>query len=365
VYQAAVHESIYRVVYGGRTAIEEALVQNLAPTLPAVLSLEDVPSSTPYTVVRGIRVHSGDIVLSRGGAPTSALIARGNDFPGNFSHAALVHVDSETRVPTVIESLIEKGAVLTTLEDYLNYKSHRLLLLRLRSEDPVLKRDPLAPHRAASTMLSRVRQNHIPYDFAMDWEDPTGFFCSEVPYHAYRSAGIELWVYQSRISTPGLVHWLSSMGVRHFTTIVPSDLEYDPRLATVAEWRNIETLRQDRFDDVTLDALIEAAEQGDRLGYAWYKLPVAKLFKTWSMLQMFLGFEPIIPEGMSASTALRVDSLVKKVHPVLRKEIQQAAGRFKESNGHEPPYWTLMDLARKVLSDLRHDLSPALRIQMV
>ena len=30
---------------------------------------------------------------SAGGAATSALIARGNDFPGNFSHIALVHVD--------------------------------------------------------------------------------------------------------------------------------------------------------------------------------------------------------------------------------------------------------------------------------
>lgn len=356
-----VHEAIYRVIYGGRTALEEALVQHRSDALPPLVAIEDVSSAAPSAVVNGVTVHSGDIVLSRGGAPTSALIARGNDFPGHFSHAALVHVDAETGVVTVIESLIEHGVVLTTLDRYLEDKKLRMLLLRPRPEHPVLAKDPQAPHRAVTAMLARARAQRIPYDFAMDWNDATAFFCSEVPYHAYQSIGVDLWSSVSHLSSPGLVAWLNSLGVQHFVTIVPSDLEYDPDLAAVAEWRNPETLRQDRFDNATMDALLEGADRGDRLGYAWYHLPMARVVKTWSILQEPLGFKPMIPEGINASIALRVDSLSKKVHPVARQAIEQAAIRFKESNSYEPPYWSLIDLARQAVMEHREKLAPALK----
>jgi Permuted papain-like amidase enzyme, YaeF/YiiX, C92 family len=352
-----VHEAIYRIIEGGRTAVEEAAAQHPPDTLPALVVIEDIPSATPSAVVNGVTIHSGDIVLSRGGAPTSALIARGNDFPGHFSHAALVHVDPETGAVTVIEALIDRGVVLTTLDNYLKNKKFRILLLRLRPEHPVLAKDPQAPHRAATVMLARAKARHIPYDFAMDWKDATAFFCSEVPYHAYQSIGVDLWSSPSHLSSPGLVAWLGSLGVRHFVTLVPSDLEYDPDLAAVAEWRNPDTLQQDRLDNVTMDALLEGAEQGARLDYPWYQLPVAEVVKTWSVFQMFLGFKPVIPEGISASIALRVDSLSKKVHPVARQKIELTARCYETSHGHQPPYWVLMDMARRIV--LNHRGEPA------
>ena len=360
VDDSAVHEAIYRVIYGGRTAIEEALAQTQSASLPSVVHLENIPSETPSVLIEGVTVHSGDIILSRGGAPTSALIARGNDFPGNFSHAALVHVDPETETPTVIESLIEKGVVLTTLDEFFEDKKLRILLLRVRPDHPAITDDPLAPHRAASDMLSRARQRAIPYDFAMNWNDDGAFFCSEVPYHAYRTLGIDLWAYKSTMSSPGLVAWLGSMGVRHFTTLVPSDLEYDPRLAVVAEWRNPEMLRQDRFDNVAMDALLEGAERGNRLGYPWYQLPLARTIKAWSILQEAVGVKPVIPNGITAPIALMVDALSKNVHPVIRRAVEDAASKSDISNDYHPPYWLLMDLARQALLEHQDELAPAL-----
>lgn len=121
-------------------------------------------------------------------------------------------------------------------------------------------------------MLARISAGPIPYDFAMDCASPQALFCSEVPYHAYRDQGLELWPWKSRISSPGLAAWLGGLGVRHFTTLVPSDLEYDPGLAPVAEWRSPEGLAQDRADGALLDALLEAAEEGARLGWPWWAL---------------------------------------------------------------------------------------------
>ena len=357
VKQQAVHEVIYRVIYGGRSAIEEALVQNRSIDFPALARFDNVSSATPSATVEGVQVHSGDIIVSRGGAPTSALIARGNIFPGLFSHVALVHVDEQTKKVTIIESLIDKGSVFTTVEDYLNYKSRRLLLLRLRPNHPVIQQDPLAPHKAASAILKSLRKNPVSYDFTLDWNDRSKMFCAEVPYHAYQNVGIDLWIYKSGLTSQGLKNWLGDIGVKQFTTIIPSDLEYDPKLAPVAEWRDLSALRSDRLDNITLDVLLEAAEQGDRLDYHWYEYLITIFVKLWSWIESVLGNEPTIPEGMSISSALRVNTLSEKIHPILKKDIEQAAQRFEEEHGYVAPYWVLRDMTRNTFEKRRDNLT--------
>ena len=92
----AARDRLYRLIYGGRAALEEVMLQAPAGSYPALILADQVPSVTPSYTFRGLKLHSGDILVSRGGAPTSALIARGNDYPGNFSHVALLHVDEKT-----------------------------------------------------------------------------------------------------------------------------------------------------------------------------------------------------------------------------------------------------------------------------
>ncbi|TFG50921.1 MAG: hypothetical protein E4H38_02740, partial [Gemmatimonadales bacterium] len=186
-------QRLYRSLYGARAAVEEAMLQQPESTV-ALLSGRDEPSATPSAVVQGVVIHSGDILVSRGGYPTSALIARGNDFPGNFSHIGLVHVDSATGAVSVIEAHIEVGVAIASAESYLRDKKLRLMVLRPRADLPQLVADPLLPHHAASRMLERAREGHIPYDFAMDYTNPASLFCSEVASSAYRDQGIALWM---------------------------------------------------------------------------------------------------------------------------------------------------------------------------
>ena len=82
----------------------------------------------------------------------------------------------------------------------------------------------------------------------------------------------------------GLRRWLASFGVRHFETQEPSDLEYDPQLVVVAEWRDAGALMQDHIDNAAIAAMLEGAEAGDALSYPWYQLPVARLAKAYSWL---------------------------------------------------------------------------------
>lgn len=355
----ATHEALYRVLFGGRVALEEAMVQ-AGPSSSAIVQIEAVPSATPSVDVQGVRVHSGDILLSRGGAPTSALIARGNDFANTFSHVALVHVDEAAGGATVIESLIEAGSELSAVADYLASKKHRILVLRMRPDHPALADDPMLPHRAATRMLERFRAEEVPYDFAMNWSDDGAMFCSEVVSGAYGPEGVDLWTIRSAMTAPGLIRWLAAIGVEEFTTLVPSDLEYDAQLRAVAEWRNVDALMDYRLDNAITDVLLEKADEGTDLGYAPAKLPLARLARMLSFVQSAVGARPLIPMGMSADAALRVSSLVSTVNPTVKADLVARELRFSEEHGYRAPYWTLVDLARESLEAVRDDLGPAL-----
>jgi hypothetical protein len=342
-------ETLYRLLYGGRGAMEEVILQTPAGERPpALLMGTDEPSATPSAMLLGVIVHSGDILVSRGGAPTSALIARGNDFPGNFSHIALVHVDSASGKLSIIESHIERGVAVATAEEYLADTKLRVMVLRLRSDLPPLVHDPLLPHRSASLMLQRALTHHIAYDFSMDYTDTTRLFCSEIASFAYQPFGVNLWMGISHLSSPGVRSWLADFGASHFDTQEPSDLEYDPQLRVVAEWRDAETLRKDHIDNAVTDAMLEGAERGDRLGYDWSMLPVARIMKAYSEILNLFGAVGPIPEGMTATSALK-HKFYSTRHEAAAAAVRVDAGRFRDERGFEPPYWEIVRMARRAL----------------
>ncbi|MBT8401495.1 MAG: hypothetical protein KJO98_13535 [Rhodothermia bacterium] len=345
----AVRDRLYRLLYGSRAALEEVLLQH-PDSVVALIRGRDEPSATPSASIAGVTVHSGDLLVSRGGYPTSALIARGSDYPGNFSHVALVHVDEVTGAIRTIESHIEIGVAIFSADEYLSDKKLRILVLRPRAELPQLREDPLLPDKAAEAALARAIAGHVPYDFAMDYEDPSKLFCSEVASSVYSQEGVDLWMGISRISSPGLRRWLASFGVRHFETQEPSDLEYDPQLAVVAEWRDPSTLFEDHVDNAVTDAMLEGAERGDELEFKWYELPPARVAKGFSWLMQKSGTVGPVPEGMTPAAALRNRSYTER-HDRLASEVLRRAAFFREANGYVPPYWQLLEMARAATAD--------------
>jgi hypothetical protein len=335
----------YRLLYGGRAAIEEVILQIPGWAIGNLTLHHEEPSRSPSVVVHGVRIHSGDLLVSRGGAPTSALIARGNDFPGNFSHVALVHVD-RAGTASVIESHIESGVIVGTAEQYLADKKLRILVLRPRADLPALRARPTIPHEAAERALRDARSRHIPYDFAMDTRDPREQFCSEVASAPYGTLGIPLWEGQSSMSGPGVTGWLASFGVRHFETHAPSDLEYDPKLRVVAEWRDPQALWQDHLDNAVIDGMLEHADRGARVEHAWWLLPIARAMKAWSMVKNAMGDVGPVPEGMSATVALRAEWLRAR-HREVKDRVQARADRHRREHGYRAPYWTLVRFARE------------------
>ena len=241
---------------------------------------------------------------------------------------------------------MQRGVAMGSADAYLSDKKRRVMLLRLRPDLPALQQDPMLPHRAATSMLERARREHIPYDFTMDYADASRLFCSEVASAAYREHGVKLWTGNSTISAPGLRRWLASFGVRQFETQEPSDLEYDPQLSVVAEWRDPASLFDDHVDNAVTDAMLEGAERGDELSYDWYALPLARVLKAYSVVRQWSGGIGPVPEGMAPASALR-NRAYNVRHREHGADVRDAATAWSVEKGYRAPYWVLVRLARE------------------
>jgi hypothetical protein len=354
---------LFRLIAGGRLAMEEALIQQSSdggfkgrPEL-----VEDVPSSCPCTSIGAIRLCTGDILLSRGDAPTSALIARASSFPCVFSHAALVYIPTSGEAPLVLESVIEEGSRIVPFASFLNEHRHRLALLRMRPESPECRKDPLMASKAAESLHRRFVKKNIPYDFAMFPDDDSALFCAEAVALAYRDEGVSLWPERSRLDTPGVIRMIGPLGVREFISLTPQELELDPRFSEVAEWIYPEALCKDRIEDALLASLFDDAESGASLRIPDVVLLESRLVWGFSSLQSFMGARPAIPAGLSPSGAARLYCYKKYVYPMLFEEISKMADDFKRTHGYEPPRWVLSRFAVQALDENRERLEPYFR----
>ena len=158
------------------------------------------------------------------------------------------------------------------------------------------------------------------------------------------------------MSSTGTTAWLSALGVEQFETFGPSDLEYDPKVAVVAEWRNREALFDDHVDNAVIDAMLEGAELGHAIEYNYWYLPIARVLKAWSLILNAAGRHGPIPEGMGATTALRSQWLDDR-HRAIKAEVLREVEAFRAEHHYEPPYWQLFAMARAqvIVSALRRE----------
>ena len=344
IQQLKVRTRLYRLLYGLRIAVEEVLLQNKDVQFPAGMLVKNEASVTPAAKIFGIEVHSGDLLVSRGGAEVSALISRGNDYPGNFSHVALLYVEEKTNEAFLIEAHIEKGVAVATIDQYEKDKKLRFMVMRPRADLPAMIADPMLPQKAAKKMYTQALSRHIPYDFKMNYLDTGALFCSEVASLAYRENGLQLWPSLSTISSQGVVNWLQDFGVENFITQMPSDLEYDPQLSVVAEWRDPETLFKDHIDNAVMDAMLEQANSGKKIGYNIWALPIVRVIKGYCMIKNLFGKTGLIPEGMSATRALKNEYFVS-MNESIKSSTLKMVDQFIQQNGYRPPYWQLVQFA--------------------
>ncbi len=297
-------------------------------------------------------LQSGDVILSRGNAFTSAAIARITKNPGQFSHISMVYRDEAGKLWT-IESHIEIGAVVAPIKTHIEEKNARSVVLRFYDAEKA--------HLAAKAIFEHVRSylaaksKNIQYDFGMSLEDTKDLFCSEVVHKGFLdSSGIDVPLRKSTFRE-GILGFLDPMGidvdsetVKTFETFAPSDIEYDPRFALVAEWRNPVKMRKIRVRDAIMTSLFNWMSEKNYQFHYGLGLNLKSAF-AWLLRHLPFVKKAVIekfPVNMKAKQIRLFLTLDQVAEPIEQELIQKVKG--KESSLSFKDLMTKLEQIREV-----------------
>lgn len=227
---------------------------------------------SPYLLVnpkfsfRGVEdLKSGDIILSRGNAYSSAAIARIGERDMQFSHLSFVYEDEAGKLHTT-EAHIEIGNVVAPIQVHIDQKNARSVVFR--------HKDPKLAAKASELIYKRVQKaqasgKNIEYDFSMDLGETKRLFCSEVVHAGFKMASnskVDVPRFKTKF-TKGMIPFLQTLGIKineanvsKFETFAPGDIQFDSNFEMVAEWRNPVRMKDNRQKDAILTMLFKWME---------------------------------------------------------------------------------------------------------
>lgn len=270
---------------------------------------------------RDLPFQSGDVILVRGKAHNSAAIARIGDVDSQFSHIGVVYIDDSGR-HWMVESLIEDGAIINTLDDALGHGIVRAVLYRHKDAGlAALSAKAIHDHIAASRSGSG---RHILYDFTMRLDDRRRLFCSKLVRLAFQKGSedrVQLPSYPTRIVMKNR-DFLDRIGVAAAETFAPADIDLELQFDLVAEWQDYRETSNVRLQDFTMDKLFEWMEAHNmRFQETWLVRLVSWLGRfsahfSDAAKQMLSSLFPRVPINMPRKTVAAVAMLHKTAEPI-------------------------------------------------
>jgi hypothetical protein len=291
-------------------------------------------------------LRSGDLLASRGNAPTSALIARLGDSDGQFSHVAMVYIHPVTHQVLIMEEHIEVGSAVRTYETYAADQNFRVTVYR--------HHDSELAARAAQKMYERLydpEQEHVvPYDFQMKMDDSNELFCSEVAYEGFKIASqgtVRLGKYRTTFQ-PKNHDLLDRFGIRTHSMFAPSDLELEPNFEVLAEWRDVSRIASNQMMDAILTRILAWGEEGYHLapslgmklkgnighmirllGFKKKELPTNMPV---SVISTVLALDPTVNNLLGALSQVDSDSVRQRGYHLTFQEMQTALEQIRKKD---------------------------------
>lgn len=281
-------------------------------------------------------LKSGDVILSRGNAFSSAAIARigVNDY--QFSHLSFVYRENNETPLMTTEAHIEIGSVVAPLVEHISSKNARETVFRYSDSE--------VAHKASKYVYEKVQAKqlkgkNIPYDFAMDFKDDSSLFCSEVISTGFKNALPSedyFPMFKSKF-TPGIIPFLNTIGVpankeniSNLEVFSPGDIQFDPRFDLIAEWRNPRKMEESRIKDFILTKLFERMDQKGYVIDASLKMNVeARTF--WLLRRL-----PIVKKFLENKFALNMKPsqmelfmALDKIGEAIYKEVEKKSLEFE------------------------------------
>lgn len=373
-------------LFSGLRYIEDYLIElrmNTTPNTPAEYT--SLKGEFPYLMVNPKYetdfksyedLKSGDVLLSRGNAYTSAAIARIGTNDYQFSHTSFVYKDPSDKKLFTTEAHIEIGSFTAPISQHIEQENAREVVFRFIDSD--------ISQQASKHIFDKVSERlktkkTIQYDFAMDYKDNSRLFCTEVISSGFKHVMKDadyLPMYKSKFSE-GTIPFLKRIGIpatkeniSTLDTFAPGDLQFDPRFELVAEWRNPLKMKDNRYKDFILTKIFERMETENyevdpnfKMGAAaktlWLirRLPIVKKFLTAkfplnmnpSQLQLFMVLdkvgETIYKDIEKASVGLDRAMTPNEIYAVIDQFFKQdfeAYNRYKNGKEVKKPRFHLL-----------------------
>ncbi|WP_374074894.1 YiiX/YebB-like N1pC/P60 family cysteine hydrolase [Bdellovibrio bacteriovorus] len=286
----------------------------------------------------GFQLKSGDVMLIRGKSHVSAMIARIGDEEGNFSHLAIVAEDKAGK-KYVVEALIQYGTIVTPLEKWRQQQDARVALFR-QPDEALGKSAARKIYDVAQGALDR--KNGFKYDFAMDDDDYSTLFCSEVIRYAYDMAsGGKFMVpkFRSTVSKFKNSEYPRTLGVTKTSLFAPYDVEVDPKFDLVAEHRFYPLLRQVRMQDAVLQSVYSWMIEKD---YSFHFAPQHSV-KSYiaKIVRQFGVAADTLPKYMPLDS-IRTNVQFEAVAKTLEKNIYAKEADFYKKHGYLPSFQDML-----------------------
>lgn len=279
-----------------------------------------------------VQLLPGDVMLVRGKSYVSAMIARIGDEEGNFSHTAVVAENTKGEL-YVVEALIQYGVVVTPLEQWRKQQDSRVALYRFKDQDVA---------KAAAKVAYTWGLTHPDYDFAMDDNDYSKAFCSEVVKYAYDKASngkIILPMFRSTVSKFKGGDYPKSLGVTSSTLFAPYDIEVDPRFEFVAEGKYYPLLRQVRMQDAVLQSVYSWMSEK---GYTFYpNFSITAQVYIGKFLRYFGFFSDEFPTYMPIDT-MKAVFMFDKVSTPLEENLYKKEDEYYRAKNYLPSFFEMM-----------------------
>ncbi len=264
-------------------------------------------------------LKSGDVILSRGNAYSSAAIARIAVSDYQFSHLSFVYREPTSTQMFTTEAHIEIGSVTAPFKDHLEEKNVRTVVFR--------HKDQALANEASKAIFNRVKKyqdsgKNVEYDFSMNYKDDSRLYCSEIISAGFKLANPQsdyIPKFKSHFSE-GMIPFLNTIGVplkkdsvETTDVFAPGDIQLDPDFELVAEWRNPKKLEESRFKDFILTKIFE------KMDHEGYRFDGNLKMDTQSKVYWLLRRSPLIKKFIEKKFPLNMGPTQLEVFMVLDK----------------------------------------------
>ena len=298
--------------------------------------------------------RSGDVILVRGTAHNSAAIARIGDVDNQFSHIGIVYVDAEGK-PWVVEALIETGAIVSTLEHFLDHGIGRAVLYR--------HRDGALAERAAKAIHDRISKTRgrwgrpINYDFSFRLDGYKELFCSKLIRQAFDKASggkVLLPTFTTRLDMKNR-DFFDRVGATAKETFAPGDIDLEPGFDLVAEWQDYRKTSGLRLQDMMMDKVFQWME---RDGWKFEETALVRVVSWFGKAASYLSEDakallqdtfPRVPVNMTRRTVAVIAMLHKTGEELMAglKALEDDSIRMRGRPAHPREIFSYLETVRE------------------